>query len=162
MELWDLRDEYGEVTGHTAVRGSRLNKGDFHLVVFVILRTEDKEYLISKRVEGRPGAGMWETVGGAVVAGEDSLTGAIREVEEEVGLTLEPDELVLLERRFFNEDHPFILDVYRYEGPIDITQLKCQVEEVAEVKIVDEEEMLKLVNEGPFFNQSLYKESYYL
>ena len=31
---------------------------------------------------------MWETVGGSVLAGEDSLTAALREVKEEIGLDL--------------------------------------------------------------------------
>lgn len=161
MELWDIRNEKGEVTGRIGVRGEKLNKGDFHLVVFVILRNKEKEYLISKRAEGKPGAGMWETVGGSVIAGEDSLTGALREVEEEVGLTLESEDLDLLERRFFNEGHAFILDVYRYEGPMDLSQLSCQVEEVAEIKLVNEQTMMQLITEGPFFNRNYYRESYY-
>ena len=35
---------------------------------------------------------MWECVGGSVVKGEDSLTGAIRETQEEVGLALSPED----------------------------------------------------------------------
>lgn len=33
----------------------------------------------------------WECVGGSVLKGEDSLTGALRETKEEVGLSLDPE-----------------------------------------------------------------------
>lgn len=39
---------------------------------------------------------MWECVGGSVLAGEDSLTGAVREVKEEVGLELAPEQGILV------------------------------------------------------------------
>jgi len=161
MELWDVRDWQGGLKGYTAVRGDALASGDHHLVVFVILRTEDKHYLSSQRALCKPCGGMWECVGGSVTAGEDSLTGALREVGEEVGLKLTPGDLELLERQTFKDQYPFLIDVYRYTGPIDMSQLSLQEEEVADAKMVSEEEMRRVIQEGPFFNRDFFNAKYF-
>lgn len=161
MELWDVRDWQGSLKGYTAVRGDELAPGDHHLVVFIILRTKDRNYLISQRAASKPGGGKWECVGGSVTAGEDSLTGALREVGEELGLKLLPGDLELLERQTFKDQYPFLIDVYRYTGPIDMSQLTLQEEEVADAKLITEEEMKRLIIEGPFFNQGFFNPKYF-
>ena len=45
---------------------------------------------------------MWETTAGCAVAGEDSITAALREVREEVGLELDPADGVV-----YKEWQPF-------------------------------------------------------
>ena len=161
MELWDIRDAQGMVTGRTIERGLSLGLGEYHLVVFIILRTAGRKYLISKRAENKIGAGSWETVGGSVLAGEESLEGAIREVGEEVGLKVTSQELRLLDRNFYHGKNGFILDVYLYEGHIDVTSLKLQVEEVSAVQLISEKEMMSLLDGDCFFNGPLFKVDYY-
>jgi 8-oxo-dGTP pyrophosphatase MutT (NUDIX family) len=161
MELWDIRDGDSMVTGDYIVRGEVLEPGTYHLVVCVILRTPDHQYLISRRAEGRPGAGLWEVVGGSVTAGEDSLEGAIREVAEEVGLVIEPDSIELLSHSVYDYPRSFILDVYRYEGPIDMSRVVPQVEEVAEVALVDEAHIFELMTKGLFFSSNYVAEDYF-
>ncbi len=92
MELWDLYNERRELTGRDHIRGEEIPQGFYHLVVHVWIRNSRGEYLISQRSADRPAYPfMWECVGGSVLKGEDSLTGAIRETKEEVGLTLSPE-----------------------------------------------------------------------
>lgn len=91
MELWDLYNEKREKTGTDHVRGEKIPDGFYHLVVHVWIRNKKGEYLISQRSESRKQFPlMWECVGGSVLKGEDSLHGAIREAEEEVGAKLCP------------------------------------------------------------------------
>lgn len=45
-------------------------------------------------VRGWLGDGKWELTGGGVHKGEDILAGAVREVREETGITLEPTQLM--------------------------------------------------------------------
>ena len=91
MELWDLYTENRELTDKTHIRGKEIPEGYYHLVVHVWIRNSKGEYLISQRSATRPTFPlMWETVGGSVLAGEDSLTAALREAKEEVGLDLLP------------------------------------------------------------------------
>ena len=63
--------------------------GYCHLVVHVWIRNSKGEYLVSQRSANRPvNPLLWECVGGSVLKGEDSLTAALREVKEEIGLDL--------------------------------------------------------------------------
>lgn len=92
MEIWDLYNENRELLGIDHIRGKELPEGCYHLVVHAWIRNSKGEYLISQRSADRPTFPlMWECVGGSVLKGEDSLSGAIREVQEEVGLILSPD-----------------------------------------------------------------------
>ena len=86
MEKCDLYTKYREKTGKEHVRGEELPDGLYHLVVHVWIRNSKGEYLISKRAADRTvNPLMWESAGGSVIKGEDSIEGAIREVKEEVG-----------------------------------------------------------------------------
>lgn len=93
MELWDLYSADRKPLGRTHIRGEALPEGCFHLVVHVWLRNSRGQYLISRRSESRPTFPlMWETTGGSVLAGEDSLAGALREAREELGVALDPEK----------------------------------------------------------------------
>lgn len=89
---------------------------------------------------------MWECTGGAVIAGEDSLTGAMREVKEELGVTLDRDKGVLFKSEC-QESHKVFYDVwlfqYDQEGP-----LVLQPEEVVAARWMNENEIRKCAREG--------------
>ena len=89
-ELWDVYDAKGNVIkGKVAVRGKHsLEKNEYHLVVFVWILNDKNEIIISKRQKGKSFEGMWECTGGCAMRGDSSLTAALREVKEELGLTL--------------------------------------------------------------------------
>lgn len=92
MEIWDLYDENRVPTGRTHIRGERLPLGFYHLAVHVWIRNSRGEFLISQRSAWRRSYPLlWESVGGSVLAGEDSLGGALRETMEEVGIALDPE-----------------------------------------------------------------------
>ena len=91
-ELWDIYDIHRRKTGRLHDRHSNkpLNKGEYHVVVDIWTKCGDK-ILLSKRHPNKIFGGMWECTGGAVLTGEDSLTGAMREVKEETGIMPNPD-----------------------------------------------------------------------
>lgn len=132
MELWDLYTENRAVTGRIHVRGESIPTGYYHLVIHVWIRNSRGEYLISQRAESRPAFPlMWECVGGSVTKGEDSLTGAIREAKEEVGVDLNPEQGKILFtriRKHFND----IMDVwlFDYDGPLKLEE--ATTDEVAQ------------------------------
>ena len=134
MELWDLYTREREKTGRTHVRGEAIPPGCFHLVVHVWLRNARGQYLISQRAADRPTFPlMWETTGGSVLSGEDSLTGAVREVREELGVRLDPQggRLVFSQVRDWVDGRRFgdILDVWMfdYEGDADLSAAEGEV-----------------------------------
>lgn len=161
VEVWDLYNENREFLGKDHIRGEQLPIDGFHLVVHVWIRNSKGKYLISQRSANRPTYPlMWECVGGSVVKGEDSLLGAIREVKEEVGVDLLPENGQLLftktrkiiEGKVFND----ILDVwlFEYDGEVDLGN--STTDEVAQVAWVDRGRIKELFDANMFVDTLEY------
>ena len=127
MEIWDLYNERRELTGRDHIRGDEIPDGYYHLVVHVWIRNSKGEYLISQRSADRPMYPLkWECVGGSVLKGEDSLSGALRETKEEVGLSLSPNDGSLIcstvGRVINGVRFSDIVDVwlFKYDGAVDL------------------------------------------
>ena len=161
MELWDLYDENRNRTGVTHIRGQKIPEGYFHLVVHVWISDGQGRYLISQRAENRPTYPlMWECVGGSVIAGEDSLAGALREAKEEVGAALKPEQGRLLFTRtrsvIGGRAHNDIMDVwlFRHEGEISLAD--ATTDEVCQMRWMTVEEIRELDREGKLVENLRY------
>ena len=153
MELWDLYTENREHTGKTHIRGEEIPEGFYHIVVHVWIKNSRGQYLISQRSASRPAFPlMWETVGGSVIAGENSLTGAIREVKEEVGIDLSPESGTLLFSKIRNDipgkkaDHFLDVWLFQYDGEISLSN--ATTDEVAQSKWMTPSEIKTLFDSG--------------
>ena len=89
-ELWDVYDENRNLTGRLQRRGGMLEGGNYHLVVHVWTRNSRGEFLLTKRSPNKGFPLMWEATGDSALAGDDSLTAAVREVREETGVEQDP------------------------------------------------------------------------
>lgn len=149
-EIWDLYDEDRRPTGRTQRRGDRLKDGDYHLCVHVWMRSSRGEFLITRRSPNKGFPNMWETTGGSALAGDDSLTAALREVREETGLTLDARcGRVLFTVR---GDH-YICDVWLFQQDFDLGDVVLQPGETCGVKYADLEEIQRLCDSGQFVPQ---------
>ncbi len=61
------------------------------LVVAVALIDPDGRVLIAERPPGKMMAGLWEFPGGKIEAGETPEAALVRELREELGITVKPD-----------------------------------------------------------------------
>ena len=152
MEKWDLYTKYREKTGKEHIRGEEIPEGLYHLVVHVWIRNSRGEYLLSRRAADRPTYPFfWETVGGSVLQGETSIEGAVREVKEEVGITLSPEsgQLAFTKIRDTVNGEKFrdILDewVFYYDGEADLTA--ATTKEVGECKWLRSDQIYDLFQE---------------
>ena len=104
MELWDAYNEKREQLGHHLIRGQVIPLGQYHLCVHVFVRHEDGDILVMKRSSQKElYPNYFEFgVGGSVLAGENSLNAALRELHEETGLI--PNRIQLVEQNISNED----------------------------------------------------------
>jgi 8-oxo-dGTP diphosphatase len=66
---------------------------DWLLVVAGALMTGDGRYLMHQRPEGKMYAGLWEFPGGKVEPSESPAQSLVRELHEELGITLHTDAL---------------------------------------------------------------------
>ena len=90
---------------------------------------------------------FWECTGGSVLASEDSLHGALREVKEELGIELDAKsgKLIYQTRREQSQD---FYDVWLFHADIDIATISLQQTEVIKVKWVNREELFTLFRNG--------------
>jgi len=137
LELWDLLDVNRNHTGQTHVRGLPIPNGKYHLCVHIFIVNSKGQILMSKRHPDKPLGNLWECTGGSVVSGEDSLMGAIREVKEELGIELNPEEGKLIYQETFQVTHN---DIWLFYADVEIGDLVFQEEEVVDAKWVTKEE----------------------
>ena len=153
MEIWDLYTKDGQPTGKTLRRGEPIPDGYYHPGVHVWIKNSEGQYLMSQRAADRPTFPLkWECVGGSMVAGETPLAGAIREVQEELGITLDPRNGTLLftEARDIVAGVPFYDYMYfwlfHYDG--DFSLEDASTKEVAQARWMTAAEIRELQNNG--------------
>ncbi len=152
-EIWDLYDIKKQKTGAVIERNkiAEIPEGRYHLAVDVWVRTPDGRLLITQRSKSKPSYPLfWECSGGAVISGEDSIDGAIRELSEETGITVESSELKLINTVTYSN---YIMDVYLCERDIKISDVVIQEEEVADARLATEEEILGMIKNGEFMER---------
>ena len=93
-EYWDIYDADRIKTNRKHLRGEPIADGDYHLVVNIWIYNSQGKVLLTQRHPDIPFPLKWACTGGSALAGEDTLTAAIRETREEIGLVLSPDELI--------------------------------------------------------------------
>lgn len=94
-ELIDILDSDGNPTGKTAMKSEAHQKGLFHPTIHVWLYTKNGKVLIQQRAKNKDTHPLlWDvSVAGHVGAGEHLELSAVREVKEEIGLTIAPNDL---------------------------------------------------------------------
>ncbi|KKT01002.1 MAG: hypothetical protein UV76_C0004G0034 [Candidatus Nomurabacteria bacterium GW2011_GWA2_43_15] len=144
-EYFDILNEKGEKTGESRSKKEAHEKGLIHRTAHVWILNSKKELLLQKRASGlRVYPDCWDiSAAGHISAGQTSLEGAKREVEEELGLSLPDDMFVYL---FTVQEHIILnqgtyvnnefQDVYLVHLDISRKEIKFGKGEVAEIKWV--------------------------
>ena len=147
MELWDLVDGSRNLLGKLHTRGEETRDGEYHIVVEIFTINVDGRILLTQRDALKTYPLLWESTGGSVTAGETSLQGAIRELEEETGLLVKPQDLQCIgEIKRGN----YYLDSYIWKSRenIEISELKLQPGEVCDTKLVTLQELDEMNKQG--------------
>jgi len=144
-ELIDILTPEGKPTGEIALKSEAHKKGLFHATVHIWLFTSDEKIILQKRaLSKKVFPGLWDiSVAGHIVAGENVLNSAIREVKEEIGLQLQQEDLIKIGTRIHQVSHANGIQdnehhhVFIAELKTSIKGLIIQEEEVAAIKLFD-------------------------
>ena len=146
METWDLYGDDRVALGKTARRGDALPPGANHLIVEIWTVNSRGEVLLTLRDDGKKYyPEKWENTGGAVLAGEDSLHGALRELREETGIVAGDAEL----RRLGGYRVPEVFaDVYLLRRDVRLQDLSMQPGETVAARWVTLAELRRMWARG--------------
>lgn len=148
MEQWDLYDENRNLTQLSVGRDEDIPDGLRHLSVHIWVVNSKNEFLIQKRAATKKKfPNMWSMTGGAVLKGENSAQGAVREVSEELGISLDMKNASIV-HTILRKDN--FVDVWLVCQDFDIAQVKKQDEEVSQVKWANIAEINNLIHNNLF------------
>ncbi len=104
LSYFDIVDQHDNPIGQTASFDEVHAKGLWHRGVHVIIYTPEREIIMQKRsvsLKYHPNE-IEISVGGGVDAGETPLQAGVREVQEELGLSLNPADLTYIGKKAYN------------------------------------------------------------
>lgn len=151
-EMVDVLTETGKFTDNVEMKQLCHKKGLWHKAVAVFIINSKKQVLLQKRSKNKKmWPDMWDiSAGGHVLAGEFGFQAIIREIKEELGLSVKKEEIIFIGcstsinkkgdilNKHFNEYYVVTKD-------IDEKKLKLQKEEVSEVKWINKEEIIERI-----------------
>ena len=153
-EYFDLLDEKGNYLGKTKLREEVHRDGDWHKAVHIWIFNKKGEVLIQRRDANKDSYHNMLDIScaGHLSAGDTSIEGALRELEEELGLNVGKEELKLFDNTFkigriFGTD--FINnefdDLYYLYTDKSIYEMKFQKEEISEIFFIPFDKLEEMI-----------------
>lgn len=160
-ELWDILDKNGNSTGRVHERGKPMGKGEYHLGVCVWIENDNGEYLISQRTPDKLSPNMWESTGGNAVAGDDSLTTALKETKEELGITLEPQNGRMIQHHLRDNvlndaEGSGLVDVWLFRQNVEVSAVTLAPDETCGAMWANRDKINRMIDEGTFETWGLF------
>ncbi len=149
MEYIDLYNEDRIPLNKKVIRYTPLEKGEYRLVVHLVIFNSKGEILIQKRSPNKfHWPNLWDiTVGGQVSSGENTKQAIQRELFEELSINKDFSNIRPIFTFNFNQGFD---DIFLYQEDYDLSQLVLQQEEVVEVKYASVDEIMTLINNKEF------------
>ena len=155
-EYIDILDSItGEKTGEKILKKVAHKDGTWHGSIHILIVNEEKnKTLLQKRCESKDlYPNTWDiAVGGHISAGEDDVTSAERELEEELGLNSKDYKLEFLgkTKECLNNNGVIsneFVSIFVVYANIDIYSIILQEEEVSEIKWCTKEELNEFIED---------------
>lgn len=149
MEYVDIYTAERKLTGVQKIKGSPLGDNEFILIAHLVIFNSRGEMLIQRRKEDKKDwPGCWDiTSGGGVIAGETSFECAVREIKEELGISVSLED----KRPLFTIGYPLGFDdYYIINKDISLDEISIQPEEVTDVRWASYDEICKMAENKSF------------
>ncbi len=167
-EYFDVLDENGYKTGRTKPRDAVHRDGDWHAAVNIFVLNPQNEVLLQRRAPNKDSyPNMWDlSCGGHVTAGEDYQAAAIRELKEELGLVVDPEDLIEL-GKFKTSSRPrpdfinnSIEKVYLLRTTRKLEDFTIQEDELSAIKYVPWRELRTMIENPQLSNILRHRQQY--
>lgn len=153
-EYFDILDENGNKTGKTKLRSEVHRDGDWHKAIHICIINDNGDILLQRRCATKDSnPNMLDiSCAGHLIAGDDSLSGAIRELKEELNLDIKQEQLQYIKtlKRSSKYTETFINnefnDIYILRTNKSIDDMKFQEEEISELFFVPYKKFKEMVN----------------
>ena len=145
IEFFDLYTADRQPLGRRIRRGEPIPRGEYHIVVQIMTVNSDGEILLTQRVPEKTSGGRWECSGGGAVSGETSRQAAVRELYEETGLSVNPEDIVL---EWTLTPDSMLRDFYVVSKDAPLEGMKLQTVEVCAAKWVSFERLAEMAQSG--------------
>ncbi len=142
-ELRDLYDINSNKTDKTYYKGDPIPEGYYPMVVMVVIRNSNGEFLMQKRVPSK--GGDWGVTGGHPKSGETPIEGIISEVKEELGLDFSKENFIEYDSGCDGKD---CYKMYFVNKDIDLNDIIIQEDELTEVKWFSMDTLKHMVETG--------------
>ena len=157
QEMIDIYDANRQRTGLVIPReGAFLTEGQYMLYVLALIEDASGRFLITQRsLDKHWGAGWWEVTGGGVRAGESSLDAVRREVPEEVGLELGPEDLSPVygyENVDLKRGDNYFVDIYHIRLDFEPDDVSLVDGEAIDFRLATWDEISQLAEGGTFLH----------
>lgn len=148
-ERIDVVNTKGMPTGKTCLKSEAHQHGILHGTVHIWLHTKDLQILIQKRSESKEiYPNLWDvSVAGHISSGESPILAALREVKEEIDLSINQEQLKSIppfEEKHYHAnnivDHE-IHHIYLVKLHVDLSKLTPQKEEVEALRLISTKEL---------------------
>ncbi len=146
-EYWDIYDKNRKFQNRTIRRGDAFTDGEYYVCCEVWLQNSKGEMLITQRHPNKKAGGLWEFVGGGVLAGETTTQASVREVKEELGITINECELSLI--HIYRQKNYF-MDIYLVKKDAELHTLVLDKNETINVQWVTKEELQAMIEKQEF------------
>lgn len=152
-EYFDILDENGNKTGKTKLRSEVHRDGDWHKAVHIWIINDNGDVLLQRRCaikDSNPNM-LDISSAGHLSAGDDSLSGAIRELKEELNIDVKPEDLQFIKtlKRSSKYTETFINnefdDLYILRTNKKIEDMRFQEEEISEIFYVPYKEFKNMI-----------------
>lgn len=150
MELIDIVDEQGVKTGEVIEKKKAHILGKWHIAAHIWIYNSKGELMLQRRSFTKDTfPGLWDiSVAGHISAGESPELGAQREVKEEIGLSINQDDLEYIftqkeshfhpDKDWYNNEFHYVY-LCKYDGSLE--ELNLQIEEVESLKFICPDEL---------------------
>ena len=154
-EYFDLLNENGERIGKTKLRSEVHRDGDWHKAVHIWIINNKGDILLQRRCATKDSNPNMLDISSAghLSAGDDSLTGAIRELKEELNLDVNKEDLEYIKtlKRSSKYTETFINnefdDLYILRTDKKLEDMEYQKEEISEIMYVPYKDFKKMVQD---------------